>query len=343
MFETLIAIVVLGDLALLLDLGGRVLGTYVQTPLRGALQVVIVTTACFALLVPALLSVAFEPEDAPRGLWLAAGLGTVAILHYLFPLRFGIRRTTGDEPTQVEALIPKIRIRTETFASPLVPPAADGLECLVLSDFHCKTRRKLRLLQAMTDALKTAEPDCVLLLGDLGEQKDLLPGVLDALKNLPARHGIFLVRGNHDFEGGRGDFVEQLARERSIHILANRTATLADREISLTGLESPWSKTGNDAIQNDAFTIGLTHTPDNLVDFARAGVPLSFAGHTHGGKTRLPLLGTMLVPSRFGRFLDYGWFQKADSRMFITKGIGYFPGLFNRQGEVLKIRLVRTA
>jgi predicted MPP superfamily phosphohydrolase len=69
---------------------------------------------------------------------------------------------------------------------------------------------------------------------------------------------------------------------------------------------------------------------------------LSFAGHTHGGKIRLPLVGTMLVPSRFGRFLDYGWFQKADCRMFITKGIGYFPGLFGRQGEVLKIRLIRS-
>ncbi|NLS96438.1 MAG: hypothetical protein GXX96_30240 [Planctomycetaceae bacterium] len=339
--NALVVLVALGLLALLLDLGGRLFGTYAQTPLRAASRITIVTAACFALMAPALISFALEEGSSPRGLWFSAGLGLVAVLHFLFPFRFGIRRSSGDSPAQVQPLIPGMQIRAETFASKLIPAAADGLECLVLSDLHCNTRHKLELLRRIVETLKNETVDCVFVLGDLGEKNALIPDVLAAIAQLPHKHGTFLVRSNHDFEGGRDEVVEQTAAEHSIRVLANDAATLPDLGICLLGLEYPWNQQGTPSPPDGTFTIGLTHTPDNLTHFARLHVSLSVAGHTHGGKIRLPWIGPLLVPSKFGRLLDYGWFRTCESRMFVTKGIGYFPGLFGSRGEVLKLRLKR--
>ncbi len=337
----LIAVLLLGLLALLLDLGSRLFGTYARTPLRAAVRIMVVTAACCALMAPALISFALEEDFPPRGLWLSAGLGLVAVLHFLFPFRFGIQRSTGDAPAQVQPLIPGMQIRTETFASSLVPAAADGLKCLVLSDLHCNTRGRLQLIRRIVEALKSETVDCVFVLGDLGEKNSLLHDVLAAIAELPHKHGTFLVRSNHDFEGGRDELVERTAAEHSIRVLANDAARLPDLGICLLGLEYPWNQQGTPSPPDGTFTIGLTHTPDNLTHFARLHVPLAVAGHTHGGKLRLPLLGALLVPSKFGRLLDYGWFRKGESRIFVTKGIGYFPGLFGSRGEVLKVRLKR--
>jgi uncharacterized protein len=337
----LLTALLLGQLALLLDLGGRLFGTYARTPLRAALRITIVVAACCALAAPAIYSLAFQYDRTSCGLWLS-GIGSMLVLfHFLFPFRFGIRRTSGSSPTETAQLIPGIRLRTETFTSSLVPASAHGFECLVLSDFHCNTERKLSLLQEIVAALKNETPDCVFVLGDLGENNPLLPDIIATLAELPDRHGKFLVRSNHDFEGGREEIVRRLAQEHAIRVLANEAVVLPESGVSLVGVEYPWNERGEPSVQDDTFSVGLTHTPDNLTHIARLNVPVSVAGHTHGGKLRLPLIGALLVPCKIGRLLDWGWFEKGGSRLFVTKGIGYFPGCLGSEGEVVRLRFER--
>jgi uncharacterized protein len=337
----LLTTLLLGQLALLLGLGGRLFGTYARTPTRAALRIAIAVTASCALAAPAVYSLAFEYDGTPWGLWASAGAGVLIVLHFLFPFRFGIRRTCGSSPTETAQLIPGIRLRTETFTSSRIPSSANGFECLVLSDFHCNTNRKLSLLQELVAALQSETPDCVLILGDLGENNSLLPHVIATLAELPDRLGKFLVRSNHDFEGGREEVVRRAAQEHSIRVLANEAVVLPESGVSLVGLEYPWNEEGRPEVPQGMFSIGLTHTPDNLTHFERLEVPVSVAGHTHGGKVRLPLIGELLVPSKFGRLLDWGWFVKGSSHLFVTKGIGYFPGALGSQGEVVRLHFER--
>lgn len=338
----LTALLLLGQLALLLDLGGRLFGTYARTPMQAAVRIAIVVAASCALAAPALFSLAFEYDKTPWGLWLSAGASILVLLHFLFPFRFGIRRTSGDTPTETVQLLPGIQLRTETFTSFLVPPSALGFECLVLSDLHCNTQHKLGLLRQIVAALQNQTPDCVFILGDLGENNSLLPDIIATLARLPDRHGKFLVRSNHDFEGGREELVLRVAREHSIRVLANEAVAVSDVGVSLVGLEYPWNEAGVPSVADGTLSVGLTHTPDNLTRFARLDVPVSVAGHTHGGKLRVPLIGALLVPSKFGRLLDWGWFAKGNSRLFVTKGIGYFPGRLGSQGEVVRLRFERS-
>ena len=83
-------------------------------------------------------------------------------------------------------------------------------------------------------------------------------------------------------------------------------------------------------------------TPDNIGILDRLRVGVSFCGHTHGGKIRLPVIGPVLVPSWRGRFLASGWFSFGTSLMYITPGFGYFPGVLGNTGEVFRLSLMGT-
>jgi predicted MPP superfamily phosphohydrolase len=65
----------------------------------------------------------------------------------------------------------------------------------------------------------------------------------------------------------------------------------------------------------------LTHNPDIFPDIP-ARVALTVAAHTHGGQVNLPIVGRLIVPSRFGQKYAAGHVQEAGKQLFVTTGIG---------------------
>jgi hypothetical protein len=64
------------------------------------------------------------------------------------------------------------------------------------------------------------------------------------------------------------------------------------------------------------------------------------AGHTHGGQIRLPVIGPMVSPSRFGVRYASGVFHEAPTLMHVSRGIsGLDPIRINCLPEVTKIIL----
>ena len=57
------------------------------------------------------------------------------------------------------------------------------------------------------------------------------------------------------------------------------------------------------------FRILLSHSPDQFPRAASKGVDLVLAGHNHGGQIRLPVFGPILMPSRYSRHFDRGFFR----------------------------------
>jgi predicted MPP superfamily phosphohydrolase len=47
-----------------------------------------------------------------------------------------------------------------------------------------------------------------------------------------------------------------------------------------------------------------------------------FAGHTHGGQFRIPFLGPLLMPSRYGRRFDQGHFVVEGTHLYVSAGVG---------------------
>jgi predicted MPP superfamily phosphohydrolase len=99
------------------------------------------------------------------------------------------------------------------------------------------------------------------------------------------------------------------------------------------GIEAPWSRpreawrhtfTG----ASDRMTIVLSHTPDNAPAVVPFGSPLMLCGHTHGGQIRFPWIGSLIVPSVYGKRFDAGWFQLGSMALYVNRGIGtYAPAI----------------
>jgi predicted MPP superfamily phosphohydrolase len=329
---------VAGECFLLLDLVGRVLGTYVRTAGRIVRRVCLVLLACGLLATPFVL--AATQTNGPTTLYLVLSilLCLLPILNFFFPHRFGIRRI--DDPGSLigeEPLANRVALRKVTIAADLPRESPPSICCLVLSDLHCNTRAALQLLRDSLDVLRGRRYDMVLVLGDLGERDALLPEVMQAIASLTPVHGMFFVRGNHDFEWSRPDLIARLVRENSIMLLPNTAYAVPGLGIEIVGLEHPWHRDRLPAPSQGRFAIGLAHTPDNIFLFARLGVPLAVAGHTHGGKIKLPWIGSFPVPSKYGRFLDEGWFQLGPTRLYITPGVTRKGTFFRDHATIVEL------
>jgi predicted MPP superfamily phosphohydrolase len=336
-----LVLLALGEISLCLEFGNRLLGSGVRTPAKAVAKIFSIVLACVLLAVPAFL-VLFEPDSKPaRVLFYASGIvGAVILLHFLFPYRFGVSRVKQRHSSDRErTLISKVVLHDECASVPSLAAGRDGLRFLVVSDLHCNSQEKLEFMKKVFAKLSNETFDAALLLGDLGENSGVLPELVDTLANLPNRHGIFMVRGNHDFMGARPSLIKDLAKRHSIKILSNSAGNVPGLGIELIGLEYPPDGAQLPPKSEHTLRLGMTHTPDNIMLFSRLGVDIGVAGHTHGGWFRLPALGPLLVPCGLGRFLNKGWYRLGPTLMYITPGLPYVAEHRGKPGEILRLTL----
>jgi predicted MPP superfamily phosphohydrolase len=95
-------------------------------------------------------------------------------------------------------------------------------------------------------------------------------------------------------------------------------------------------------VPDDAPLILLAHNPDIWLDRRIGAADLVLSGHTHGGQVRLPLLGVAHTQgTHLTRQRPAGWFERAGTRMFVSRGVGEsIPLRFGVRPQVALIRLV---
>lgn len=68
------------------------------------------------------------------------------------------------------------------------------------------------------------------------------------------------------------------------------------------------------------------------------------SGHVHGGQIRLPLFGSVLLPSRHGRRYDAGTFEVPPTTLHVSRGVsGEHPVRYGCLPEVTLLTLRTTA
>ena len=118
--------------------------------------------------------------------------------------------------------------------------------------------------------------------------------------------------------------------------------TIRGQRCVVVGHEGPWNRPGPDLhnAPRDCFRLGLSHTPDNFIWAADNGIALLICGHTHGGQVRLPVIGSIFVPSLYGRRFDQGVFMENHTAMVVSRGVsGKEPLRINCPPQVLRITL----
>ena len=195
-----------------------------------------------------------------------------------------------------------------------------------LTDLHLSRRIPFEHFQAALRAAAASEPDLLLLTGDFVSRRQSL----DLLEMLPIEHvqpryGAFAVLGNHDY-WTCAEEVREILEDKGIYMIAGqcRRIPLDDgAAVQVCGTDHPWGPGLDDPLrQPGPPPLVLSHTPDNIYDLAERGAAAVFSGHYHGGQLRLPGLGALVVPSRYGRRFDRGHFRVESTHLFVSSGVG---------------------
>jgi predicted MPP superfamily phosphohydrolase len=222
-----------------------------------------------------------------------------------------------------------------TIASPWLPTGFDGLKIVQLSDLHL--HHISRAYRTAIDVIRRERPHLVVITGDLVDRPEETSACLAFLSELRAAAGVpvVVVPGNWDHRAfptkqGIAAWHKRLQAETGIRVLANQNVVLhrhGDR-MWLVGTDDPYFGHADlDAsfkgVPDTAFALVLTHAPEAFEELAqRPAARLVLAGHTHGGQVRLPFIGAVRVPSRYGTRFAHGLFKLGDTLFYVNAGMG---------------------
>jgi predicted MPP superfamily phosphohydrolase len=242
----------------------------------------------------------------------------------------------------------QLEVAQRTIGVPRLPPALNGLKILHLSDFHYTGRVGKDYFREVVRVSNELQPDLIALTGDYADDNAYIDWIPDTLGRLSARYGIYYVMGNHDV------FIDtprlrKAMNESGLVDLGGRWTSLSigGESIILAGNELPWiapaadlSRCGPSSAEGGPLRILLAHTPDQIGWARSFKVDLMLCGHTHGGQIRLPFVGAVFEPSRYGVKFDCGLFYLPPTIMHITRGIsGKLPLRWNCSPEIVLLTL----
>lgn len=258
----------------------------------------------------------------------------------------------------------EFRVRRITVPVAGLPADLDGMTIAHVSDVHVGSFTHGPTLDRIAEAVSNLRADLVLQTGDLINNSVAdLPAGLEMSRKFDARYGEYLVEGNHDLFQGRLAF-ERRVRDAGLPLLLNESAEVRVRGAPVQILGLRWGYVGPDddprarprrnggdgAValsmrdllpqrRDDAFQILLAHHPHAFDLAAEAGIPLTLAGHTHGGQLHLtPGIG-------FGPWMYRYWsglYRKQRSSLVVSNGAGnWFPLRINAPAEIVHLTLRR--
>lgn len=229
--------------------------------------------------------------------------------------------------------LPSITRRTLVF--PDLPLPLNGLRVAHLSDVHAgvhMSEEKMREIVKQTNALGA---DLIVQTGDMIDiSQSFIPDYVRAFRDLQAPLGVVTCLGNHDRYTGEDAVIRgvkdagQVFVKNGVHVIERGGAALA-----LIGIDDPRNWRADDPQDDDldqalrttppakdAFRILLAHRPGAFDGAAPRAIPLTLAGHIHGGQFYLPVIGWS--PGRLITKYVMGHFTQGTSQLYVSRGIG---------------------
>jgi uncharacterized protein len=240
-----------------------------------------------------------------------------------------------------------------TLQVPGWQPEHQGLRIAVLTDLHVGSPHTgIEKLKEVVARTNDEHPDLVVILGDfviqavVGGHFIAPEPIAEVLRGLQPSLGVIAVLGNHDwwYDGVK---VEKALRAAGIEVLENQAhqVNFKGKAFWVVGIADLWTRKpdiegslrqaeGADPV------ILITHNPDIFPDVP-GRVSLTIAGHTHGGQVNLPVVGRLVVPSKYGQRYAMGHVVENGRHLFVGGGVGtsILPVRFRVPPEVVLITL----
>ncbi len=214
---------------------------------------------------------------------------------------------------------------------PYLPPSLNGLKVIHLTDFHYKPDKDESLMSGIIEKVNALNPDLILLTGDYidGDNPEVDP-LIDQLKGLKAKHGIYASMGNHDGWHNSAEHYRKRFEAIDTGFLINQNTKLdiKGESLHIAGTDFIWK--GNPdplatlkGIHPLSALITLVHEPDYFETMIKyRDHHLQLSGHTHGGQCRVPLINYAPKKVKYGEKYIYDAYQQKDSSIWVGKGIG---------------------
>jgi hypothetical protein len=225
-----------------------------------------------------------------------------------------------------------LAIERHTLSFSTLPAGLDGLRVVHLSDLHVGPLADRRALAEALARVNALAPDVVCVTGDIVDSpKTEIAAWLPLLATLRARLGVFAILGNHDREAGADRVAVAIENGTNWRLLRDAVASMAvgTSRLHLLGLEDRPLTFLTDrlpallaAVPSDGFPILLCHHPDVFDDAAAAALPLTLAGHTHGGQLAVPGLPQLNVARWMISPRSVGWFRQDGQYLHVSAGLG---------------------
>ncbi|OYO28972.1 metallophosphoesterase [Janthinobacterium sp. PC23-8] len=242
------------------------------------------------------------------------------------------------------------RVKDVKVAIAGLPPALQGFTIVQLSDIHVGATIKRAWVEAMVARANSLNADAIAITGDVVDGSVAQLGAHVApLGALRARHGVFLVTGNHEYYCGAAPWVAEF-RRLGLTVLMNEHRVLGHdgAQLLMAGVTDYNAAHFDPAHGSDPQAaiagapaglprIVLAHQPRSAPALEAAGFDLQLSGHTHGGQF---WPWNLFVPLQ--QPYVAGLHRRGRLQIYVSCGTGYWgpPKRLGAPAEITRITLV---
>ena len=242
----------------------------------------------------------------------------------------------------------EIVVTHESFGYTNLPPGLVDYKIVQLSDIHIGPSIDLDDFDEILRLALLEHPNRVVITGDLIDKIQWLPEVCDRLKVFAKQipDGVDYILGNHEFHHDVNKIVDDIKTKTPLNVLINDNIQImgGKQPVYIAGVsyDNERRKENREAmidkalsgIPNNAFVILLAHHPEFFDEAIERNVPLTLAGHTHGGQ--IILFGMPWAP--IGTPYVKGRYTEKNSVCYVNNGSGHwFPIRINCPREITVI------
>jgi len=244
-------------------------------------------------------------------------------------------------------------VRDVSIAVPNLPAGLEGFSIVQLSDIHVGPTIRRGYIEAMVKRANGLKPDLIAITGDLvdGSVAQLREHIAP-LAELRARHGTFVVTGNHEYYAGAPAWIAEL-RRLGLTVLLNEHVLIRqnDAELLLAGIADYSAGMYEPSHRSDPLAalegapegvvrLLLAHQPRSAPAALDAGFDLQLSGHTHGGQ-----FWPWMHFVRLQQPWVAGLHRLGTLQVYISRGTGYWgpPLRFGAPSEITRISLTAAS
>ncbi len=206
--------------------------------------------------------------------------------------------------------------------------------------------------QKLISAISSAEPDVVLLVGDIIDDDEPIDGAVVFLERISQMYPCYYVTGNHEAYLDSVDDAKTMIRDFKITVLEGECDMISinGQSVQIIGVDDPdvctsavFSKQLDKAFYSadeSVFMLLLSHRPERIEQYLEYPPDLIVSGHAHGGHWRIPgILNGVYSPDQ-GLFPKYagGVYEHGETIHIVSRGLSIqylIPRIFNRPELVI--------